>query len=307
MVLLVAKISKLYSKLENLHHHGQSESLSASFEGFQSDVSNCLNKFSSLSSKPGSEILSFSWIHQCFELISLINKAFAKLVVEIEYPASKWEAASVDAYLKYSLNLLELFNSISSSLSHLGQARLSLSHGLCLEEKSSALALKNLRSIQPIMSFSKELVKEKVKDASCSGKEEVIHQALMIMESLGYWVCGIVLSGLSGVDKPYSEMRKFGGGVVKFSSFTRLDSSVYEVIVEKKGELKEVKEVNEAVACLVAAIAVGKSSVEAEELRRRLEVFERHLDGFGKEVDHLFNEILSGRNQLLNGFRQLKE
>lgn len=305
MVLLVAKISKLYSKLEN-HHHSQSEALSASLEGFQSDVSNCLNKFSSLGSKPGSEILSFPWIQQSFELISLINKAFAKLVVAIEYPASKWEAASVDAYLQYSLNLLELFNSISSSLSHLGQARLSLSHGVILEEKSPALALKTLKAIQPI-SFNKKLVREKVKEASCSGKEEVIHQAIMAMESLGYWVCGIVLSGLSGGEKPYSEMKKLGGGVLKFSSFTRLDASVCEVIVEKKGELKEVKEVNDAVACLVAAIANGKSSDEAKELRRRLEVFERQLEGFGKEVDHLFSEVLSGRNQLLNGFRQLKE
>ncbi|PON74317.1 Protein BPS [Parasponia andersonii] len=306
MVLLVAKISKLYSKLENLHHQSQTEALSASFEGFQSDVLNCLNTFSSPSSKPGSEILSFSWIQQCFELIPMINKAFAKLAVEIGYPASKWEAASVDEYLKYSLNLLELFNSISSSLSHLGQARLSLSHGVSLEEKSSGLALNKLRAIQP-MSFNKELVKGKVKDASCSGKEEVIHQAIMIMECIGYWVNGIVLSGLSGNDKPYSEMRKFGGGFVKFSSFTRLDSSVFEVIVKKKGELKEVKEVNEAVASLVAAIAAGKNSGEAEELRRRLEVFERHLEGFGKEVDHLFNEVLRERNQLLHGFRQLKE
>ncbi|XP_062118193.1 protein BPS1, chloroplastic-like [Humulus lupulus] len=306
MVLLVAKISKLYSKLENLHHHhqpSQTEALSASLEGFESQVSNLLKKFQSLEL----EILSFSWIQQCFELISLINKAFARLVVEIEYPASSWEASSVDEYLKYSLNLLDFFNSISSSLSHLAQARLSLSHGVNLEEKSPALALKNLKPIQPFSS-NKELVKEKVKEASCSGKEEVIHHALMVIEGLGYWVCGVVLSGLSGDDKIYSEVRKLGIGFVKFSSFIRLETSVYEAIVEKKSGVKEVKEVNEAVAKLVTAISGGKSSDdEAEELRKKLGVFEAQLEVFGKEVNHLFDEVLSGRNQLLNGFRQLSE
>uniref|UniRef100_A0A803P9M6 Uncharacterized protein n=1 Tax=Cannabis sativa TaxID=3483 RepID=A0A803P9M6_CANSA len=270
MVLLVAKISKLYSKLENLHHHSQTEALLASFEGFESQVSNHLIKFQSL----GLKILSFSWIHQLFELISLVNKAFARLVVEIEYPASKWESSSIDEYLKYSLNLLDFFNSISSSLSHLAQAKLSLSHGVSLEEKSSSLGLKNLKPIQPFKPNNKKkyLVKEKVKDgSSLSCKEEV---------------------------------RKLAIGYVKVSSFIRLESSVYEFVVEKKNGVKEVKEVNDSLAKLVDAISDEKSyDDEAEDLRKKLGVFEAMLEGFGKEVDHLFNEVLSGRNQLINGFR----
>ncbi|KAM6570740.1 hypothetical protein CsatB_018725 [Cannabis sativa] len=303
MVLLVAKISKLYSKLENLHHHSQTEALLASFEGFESQVSNHLIKFQSL----GLKILSFSWIHQLFELISLVNKAFARLVVEIEYPASKWESSSIDEYLKYSLNLLDFFNSISSSLSHLAQAKLSLSHGVSLEEKSSSLGLKNLKPIQPFKpnNKKKDLVKEKVKDgSSLSCKEEVIHHALMVMESLSYWVCGVVLCGLSSDDEVYFEVRKLAIGYVKVSSFIRLESSVYEFVVEKKNGVKEVKEVNDSLAKLVDAISDEKSyDDEAEDLRKKLGVFEAMLEGFGKEVDHLFNEVLSGRNQLINGFR----
>lgn len=118
MVLLLERISKLYSKLENHHHHHaadprQSKALSASLEAFQSDVSGCLNRLR-LNSKPGSELLSLTWVRQCFGLIPVINRAFAKLVVDIDYPISKWEIASVEEYLKYSLILLEPFENSKS-------------------------------------------------------------------------------------------------------------------------------------------------------------------------------------------------
>ena len=323
MVLLVAKINKLYSKLENLHHHNHpsqsSEAvLAASLEGFFSEIfsNGLLSKLIS-SSSSSSEAVSFSWIHHCFELIPIANKAFAKLVVAIDHPVSKWTSDSLEEHLSYSLNLLELFNSISSSLSLLAQARVSLSHALCLkEDKSHTLALRHLKAVEPLGYLaSKGLVVRKEKGieeakGSCSSKEEVIHKAILAMESLGFWVCGVVLSSLNGGDpKPYAEMRRyFGGGFALHSSFARLDSSVSEAMV---APTKEVKDVNDSVACLVAAMRDGKSSGdgEAEELRRRLEVFERALDGLGTEVDRLFKEVLRGRNQLVSGFQgqQIKE
>lgn len=305
MVFLVAKISKIYAKLDNHHHHhnqSQSEVLSSPLEAFRSVVSNSLNKLS-LNFKPaGSEILTFSYIQQCFELISVINKAFAKLVVAIDYPISKWEAAFVEQHLNYSLSLLELLNSISSCLSSLGKARLSLSHALSLVEKSTASVPERLKAIQPL-NLNEEFRKEEnkdVKDKFFSNKEAVLHEALMIMQSLGFSFCGIVLSSLCGDSKPYSEMRRFIDGLAPLS--------ICEVIVDKKIELKEVKELNDAVNCLVTAIVNGKirDGEAKEELEKKLKVFEKVLDGFEKEVDHLFHEILAGRNQLLNGLRQRK-
>ena len=169
MVLLIEKISKLYSKLENHHHHHhhKSEALSASLQAFQSDVSNILNQLS-LNSKPGSEILSLPWILQCFGLLPSIHRAFAKLVVDIDYPISKWEAASVEEYLNYSLSLMELFNSMSSSVAYLGHARLSLAHALSLVENSPTLAIERLKAIQP-RSFNKDFKEVKLRKTGKKG------------------------------------------------------------------------------------------------------------------------------------------
>ncbi|PRQ54858.1 hypothetical protein RchiOBHm_Chr1g0318291 [Rosa chinensis] len=317
MVLLLQKIDKLYSKLENYHHHHhnhnhQSQALSSSLEAFETLVSNSFNKLFSSSKSAGSEVPSFPWIQQCFELIPIINNGFAKLVVAIDYPMTKWEADSVEEYLKYTLNLLELCNSITCSLSHLGKERLSLSHGLNLVESSSpSLAVEHLRQIQvQPKSLSKDFRfqgnEEHGKERFPITKKSVIHQALVVMEGMVFWVCGILMTVLDGDSKPYLEMRKSGGRLVS-SLISGLDLSVGEVIVERRGMLKEVKEINDSVAALVSAIGIGKrSKAEAEELQRRLEVFEKMVEGLGKEVDCLFNKVLAGRNQLLNGFQHQK-
>lgn len=71
---------------------------------------------------------------------------------------SQWKLDSIEEYLNYTVSVLELLNSISSSLSHLGQAMLSLSHGLNLtlveKEKSHSLARMYLKAIQPSECFS---------------------------------------------------------------------------------------------------------------------------------------------------------
>lgn len=314
MVLLLQKIDKLYSKLENYHHHNhQSQALSSSLDAFQTLVSNSLNKLFLNSKSADSEVPSFPWIQQCFQLIPIINNAFAKLVVAIDYPMSKWEADSVEEYLKYTLNLLEFCNSITCSLSHLGKERLSLSHGLSLVENSSpSLAVEHLKQIQiQPKGLSKDFRfqgnDEHGKERFPISKKSVIHQALVVMEGMLFWVCGVLMSHLVGDSKPYLEMRKSGGRLVS-SLISGMDVSVGDAIIEKKGILKEVKETNDSVASLVSAIVIGKKSgAEAEELQRRLEVFEKMVEGLGKEVDCLFNKVLAGRNQLLDGFQHQKQ
>jgi len=225
---------------------------------------------------------------------------------------SRWEAASADEYLKYSLSLLELCNSVSSSLSNLGKARVSLAHGLSLVEKSPpSSALEHLKAIQFQPKGLSDGIRfqgnEEVGKGSCLiSKETVIHQALEVMQGIVFWLGGILMSGLAGNRKPYLEVRNSGGRFVD-SLLSGLNSRVSETM-ERNGGLKEVKELNDAVTGLAAAIGIGKNSgAEAEELRRKLEVFEKFVDGLGKEVDSVFNKVLAGRNQLLNGLPQQKK
>ncbi|XP_041027966.1 phosphoglycerate kinase, chloroplastic-like [Juglans microcarpa x Juglans regia] len=59
------------------------------------------------------------------------------------------EIAVVDEYLNCSLNLLELFISIGSSLAYLGQARLLLAHALSLVENLLSSAIEHLKPTRP--------------------------------------------------------------------------------------------------------------------------------------------------------------
>ncbi|XWS77375.1 hypothetical protein CRYUN_Cryun01aG0255900 [Craigia yunnanensis] len=309
MVLLVERLTKLYTKLENHHHHQlEADVLSASLQAFRSDVSNCLNQLL-LNSKPGSEILSLSWIQQCLELLPLINRAFAKLVVDIDYPMSSWEVASLDEYFNYGLHLLELLNYVSSSLSHLAHARVSFAHALSLLENSPSLAIKHLKVIRP-QSSSKDFKGQENKEGGdekfSSCKERVVNQALKEIRNIGVWVCGVVLACLSGEAKPYLEIKQL---TARFNSalLIGVDSCISDAVVEKVEVLKEVKELNNAAASLASAIASGKSSDAAKDLERRLGVFEKQLEALEKQVDNLFSKILAGRNELLLGVRPRKQ
>ena len=95
--------------------------------------------------KPTSEILSFPWIRKCFELLHVQNRAFAKLLEEIDYPVHKHEASSVDEFLRHSLKLLQLLNLISSYMANLVQARLSLVHALSLVGASTSSVIDRLK------------------------------------------------------------------------------------------------------------------------------------------------------------------
>ncbi|PSS24438.1 UPF0496 protein [Actinidia chinensis var. chinensis] len=314
MVLLVEKLYhslKFSSKLENHNHHhhheSEPEALSASLQAFRSDVSNCLNQVS-LNSKPGSDFLSLLWVQKCFELLSNLNKAFAKLVVEIDYPMNKWNDSSIEDYLKYSLKLLDLLNLISSSLSHLGQARVRLSHALSLVDSSPQSAIERLKAVE-FKTLNKELKVEEIEESEVkmprSGKDLAVHQALAVMNSICFCVCGIVLSGLSGDVRPCLETRKIARGNHS-PSLVALDSSFYEAVKEKRWVVKDIRELNDDVARLAAAIAAGESGGTGKKVERELEMMQKMVDGIGKEGDDLFEELLAGRNKLLEGLRGRK-
>ncbi|KAG2694418.1 hypothetical protein I3760_08G143200 [Carya illinoinensis] len=81
-------------------------------------------------------------------------------------------------------------------------------------------------------------------------------------------------------------MRKSVSGLV-FSSLVELDSSLYEIIMDKGAILKDVKELNDVVACLLAALVIRKHSEAAEELQGKLEISGKLLEELQKEVDCL--------------------
>ncbi|KAF2319661.1 hypothetical protein GH714_017895 [Hevea brasiliensis] len=306
MVPLVERLSKLCFKLENLHDHRLPEALSASLQAFRSDVSSCITHQLLLNSNPaGLDTLSLEWIHKCFQVLPMINKAFAKLVVEIDYHANKWEAKTMEEYLNYSLDLLDLLNYFSSALSHLGLARLSLSHALSLVKSSPSSAMERLKMIE-FKSLRKEFKdqenKEDEKKRSSSDKEWVILQALLELRSTGFWVCSIVLAGLCGDDRAYLKMRR-AAGALSNPALINLDSIICGVVTEKGCVLKEVRELKDSADCLAAAIDSKNGSDAAEEMQRKLQEFEKLLDGLSKEVNCLFSELLAGRKELLNGIR----
>ncbi|KAK7263920.1 hypothetical protein RJT34_31519 [Clitoria ternatea] len=314
---MVQKFAKLYTKLDNHHHHRhtqtnhdqfhhQSEALSASLQAFRSQVSKFIGQLA-LDLKPGSELLSLSWIEKCFGLLSFTNKAFAKLLVDIDYPMSIWEVDSVEGYLSYSLCLLELFNSISSSLSHVGQARLSLSHGLTLLENSPSSATRHLKPVQPgcfSTKFGKEFFIQGDKARFFSGKEWVVHEAVKEMKKIGFWVCGILLFSLCSDGKPYMELKKMAAGF-DGSSVLPLDSKISEMM-EKFPSLKEVKELNDVVAHLLVASDEVKHDV-AKELITKLQVLEKLSDVIKAEVDDLFSKVMAQRTELVDCLRLRKQ
>ncbi|KAJ1400259.1 hypothetical protein SESBI_29643 [Sesbania bispinosa] len=309
MVLLAHKFAKLYTKLENHTHsptHHESEDFLASLQAFRSEVSRFIGQLA-LDLKPRSEILSLSWIEKFLGLLSITNKALAKLAVDIDYPMSTWEVDSIEGYLNYTLCLLQLFNSISSSLSHLEQSRLSLSHGLTLLENSPSLATKHLKPIQPgcfSTKFDEKFCTGSDKGRFFNGKEWVIYEAVKEMKSLGFWVCGILLSGLYSDGKPYMELKKMASGF-DGSLVLTLDSKISEDLMEKDPILKEVKEVNDAVAELVVGSDEVKHDV-AKKLQTKVHMFEKLTDVVKAKVDDLFSKVMTQRTELIDSFRLRK-
>ncbi|XP_022154307.1 UPF0496 protein 4-like [Momordica charantia] len=314
MVLLLQTFNKLCSKLDNHHHHhhhrrhgSQASSAASHLQAFESDVSSCLIQFSASSSD--SRLLSFPWLLQLLQTLPIVHQAFTKLAVNLEHPVGQWPPDLVDGYLNYTLNLLDLLNSVSFSLSQLGQSRLLLSHALGLIQSSPSMAVERMKPIVPKKNFREFEIKAAVRDRrkGCSGEDWAIERALVTMEGIGYWVCGIVLSGCEGDSTAYLAARKSAAGVA-ISSFKSLDSVVLEAVSGKGSVPEEVEELNEAAALVAADLVNGRSGSggAAEEMRRRSERLEKEVERLRKEVDGRFSEVLDGRSRLLDVFREGK-
>ncbi|CAN0917264.1 UPF0496 protein 4 [Linum grandiflorum] len=317
VLLLIQKINKLYSKLEKQqqHHDPPLPLLRAALQSFRSKVSSFVTTKLFLTPNPDAEILSLPWLHTCFQLLPIINQAFANLVIDLDYPMNKWEDKSVQEYLTHSLNLLAILNSISSSIASLGQSRLSLSHALSLviNGSPSSAVLHRLKTTTTAtttqLANSSRKAKDRqengdggVKNGSLCEREVIIHEALMEMKSVGFWVSSTVLACLSGDSKAYLEES------VRPVSIACLNGIDSIILKEKEMILaKEVKDLNDSTARIAAEISSNRGVLgEAGEMQRKLEVFEKLLDGLRMDVDRLFSEILATRNELLRCFRHGK-
>ncbi|XP_042511690.1 protein BPS1, chloroplastic-like [Macadamia integrifolia] len=289
--------------MDNHHSHQQEEAFSASLQAFESEILTCLNQFS-LSSKSRSDILTLTWIQQCLQLLPSMNKSFRKLILDINYPMNRWEALSVDEYLRVTLKLLDLLNSITSSVSHLGQARMSLSHALSLRGNSPSLEMKAIQPLGSIKNWEGEENEVRTGEAeNCSsGKERIVCQAMAVLKVIGFWVCGVVASNLCGDTESCLKLRNSISGFPN-SSLMSLHICVCEEMMAKGG-LFEVREVNNGVAQLVSVTRGGSNIAVAKELQRRVEKLGKLLEDVEEEVNRIFSEIMLERNDLLASLSQ---
>ncbi|MCD7464490.1 hypothetical protein HAX54_052851 [Datura stramonium] len=207
--------------MEN-HHHNSEALLASSLQGFRSD--------------------------KCLDVIPLIHRAFATLVVEIDHPMNRWGKSQVEDYLDYSLNLLAK-NSVTSGF-----------------ERDSAHDLGREFKVEVKMITENE-------ESSCCGKDVIIRRSLWILWSISLWVFGVLLIGICSSVKPYMELRK-SAGLFDDSLIRGWDTILANEIAENCGVSKEVKEINEVATSLKAAVANGEVDGFAIELRRRLEGLE---------------------------------
>ncbi|XP_054817067.1 protein BPS1, chloroplastic-like [Prosopis cineraria] len=306
MALLLQKFAKYQKQTPPLRHDSEEEhALSASLQDFRSQISKLVAQLGFSLEHAGSQNLSLSWINKFFGLLQVTHKAFANLVVDIDYPISKWSSDSIEGYLNYCLALLQLFNAISSSLSLIGQSRLSLSFGLIKFKKSASSAKDYLKGIE--IGPGKNKTSPNLEGGFCSGrdkskgfscKERVLGESIQELRTVGFWVCGIVLSGVAGDAGSYMEIRKKLGSS---SVVAPLDSK----IGEKLPALKEVKEINDAVGDLLAASESDDAVKDdaAMELQKKVDLFQKGLDDLSKEVDDMFNKVMTQRNELIDCFR----
>ncbi|PWA81942.1 protein BYPASS-related protein [Artemisia annua] len=296
---MIQLLTKLGFSHNNSRNH-MSDSALASLEAFRSHVSDNLNRALE-SIKLGSDFLTLAWMHACFKMLPMINNAFTKLMVEIDYPVTSWEGGSILEYLDYTINLLDVLNMISSSLSNVNQARVSLTHALSLMKSSPIHGIERMKEIRPHDSIKEFKASEGDHgERNLHGKEFIFHEAMLVLRSSGFWVCGVVLSGLKSDIKPIMVITR--NVVFVDSSLMALDSTFKKKFMEEGGFVKEFERVNESVRSIVSS-GIGDSD-GAMELKRRLDVVGNGLKGLKDEEERLFGNIMSARNEVLDILRR---
>lgn len=285
MVLLVDKLGRSLKFQSN-----KSDALSASLTDFRSTISESIAAALPKPDPDSSGLVSLAGFNNCFELIRATNAAFAKLAVEIDYPMRRWGAALTDDYLSFTSHLLGLINAVTSSLSHLTHAKMSLLHAL----NTSARRLS--RIAEATIPGERFKVERPIAtgERHCSREELVLIHALALSEKIGLLALGFVVSGLCGDAKSYLGIRKIAGGVDD-SVLKDLDSRFCKELMGLQGiVVEEVKEVNDL---------VDKCSESVEELKRRLKMMEKSIQGIDKQANNLFSQVLNARNKLLGNIR----
>lgn len=286
------------------HYSSSNIMISTSLHTFESEISKSLSQLSS------SEI-NLPWIQKCLQILPAINKAFNNLVMDLDYPITKWEMISTDEYLASSLNSLEYLNSINSSLTQLSQANMVLTHGTTLVKQQETLKpIQNLswNSSTEKNSYYRNEVKEEKELKFSSEKEWIIHQALLIKRTIWYWVCKVIDSSIHG--DVQTEMNKTELSAFSSSPLISLQlSKICEQIKENEGSvLKEVDDVNGSVVRLSKADFKSEPlSGAVNELKGKLEVLGTRVENFKDDVNKLFSEVLTGRNEFLDSFQQRKQ
>ncbi|KAL7158013.1 hypothetical protein ABFS83_02G114600 [Erythranthe nasuta] len=301
MVLLLYKLA-LPLKFPSNHHRSSGDP-STSLRNFRSRISGFITQ---TWSKPEKYFLSRTGFDKCFELIQTTNRAFAKLVVEIDHPMSRWSGKLTESYLSHTLISLDILNAVSSSVSHLNQAKISISHAVSLIQNSSpppsSAAASRLKKIAGENPYSCKKFKSEGLSSSSSirfqerpgfenDQESVVLQALVLCKKIVFMALGFVLSGFCGDAKTYMEIRKNAGGFDD-SLIKDLDLRFCQEIQGNTIVMEEVKEVNNAI-----------EEFSVEELKIRLNELENLIESVEKQTNHLFSEILAARNKLLDNLR----
>lgn len=286
MVLLVDKLGRSLKFPSNK----SGDALSPSLAAFRSKISQSIAAALPKPDPNPSGLVSLTGFSSCFELIHATNAAFAKLAVEIDYPMRRWGAALTDDYLTFTSRVLGLINAVTSSLSHLTHAKMSLLHAL----NTSARRLSRIAAA--VVPGERFKVEKPIAtgERHCSREERVLIHALALSERIGLLALGFVVSGLCGDAKFYLGIRKTAGGVDD-SVLKDLDSRLCEELMGLQGiVVEEVKEVNDLVS------AAGES---VEELKRRLKMMEKSIQGIDKQANDLFSQVLNARNKLVGNIR----
>ncbi|KAK9123241.1 hypothetical protein Sjap_012843 [Stephania japonica] len=289
MVLLPHKrlLSQLFGHKSYI---SSSPKMEFSLQAFESQISKNLSQLAL--SVPHNGLPTLSWLHQCLHLLPEIEKAFTKLVSDIDHPMNTWEITSIEQCLKHSFIYLNLLNSIASSISHLQQARLVTAHALSSRKRVE------IKSNIIVEGENKWGDREEGEEECCgsSGVEELLNQALRVMGRVRWFVCVIVESGIRGDVELFVKSLKGAGELFKLCSSLGFNE---EILRRKEGVVGEVDEINVVLSC-------GDGS-RVDEVQEKVEELGKKLDSIGEDVNKLFSEAMAQRNHLLDSFQQRKQ
>ena len=288
MVLLIKKSSQFPRKSNKKLDQSQSIAL----KSFQSYLSESLNRVFA-EKIHGSSSISLNLYIPSFKLLQGINRAFSIFLKDLDYPIGKWKGKLAEDYLSYSLNLLDVLNSISSSISHVGISRLTLTHAISLIPNSLDSALHHLKPIKPRKIEGGNCKKSKDKCFDCD-KEKIVHEAMMKMKGIELVIFRVLLCGLSE-----------GIGDLGLGNCVELES--FDFGFDEKLMVKEIEKVNDLVKEIKDGLIEGskskRSEIVAQELKKMLEELENLLEMVNKEVQCLFSEVMAKRNELIDCLR----